>query len=74
MEHVNFRRLNVNKKFFSYPPADNVKGYNIHGATLSEIELDVLTGEKQVMMWAHRISSLKYVFFWFNLCISKWEQ
>ncbi len=36
----------------SYSSNDGIKGYNIHGATLTEVELDVLTGEKQVPLTA----------------------
>ena len=32
----------------SYSPDDNLPGYAVHGATVSEIELDILTGEKLV--------------------------
>jgi xanthine dehydrogenase/oxidase len=31
-----------------YSPADGVKNYIIHGATVSEVELDLLTGEKLI--------------------------
>lgn len=33
---------------FSYTADDKVHGYVIHGATVSEVEVDVLTGEKLV--------------------------
>ena len=33
---------------FSYAADEEVKGYIIHGATVTEVELDVLTGEKLV--------------------------
>lgn len=36
------------KYFYSYTSDDKVKGYIIHGATVSEVEVDVLTGEKLV--------------------------
>ena len=44
IRQINYLLLN----FLSYSPADDVKGYKVHGVTVSEIELDVLTGEKIV--------------------------
>lgn len=38
--------LHINS--YSYTSDDKVKGYIIHGATVSEVEVDVLTGEKLV--------------------------
>jgi|688.fasta_scaffold386663_2 hypothetical protein len=34
--------------FHSYSPKDDLTGYVIRGATVSEVEIDVLTGEKLV--------------------------
>ncbi len=52
--------MNGSKSFSnsSYTPADDVKGYSIHGATVSEVELDVLTGEKLVKLYATWITFL----------------
>lgn len=33
---------------FSYTSKDGLHGYVIHGAAVTEVEIDVLTGEKQV--------------------------
>jgi len=38
-----------------YTPDDKISGYIIHGATVSEVEVDVLTGEKLI----HRVDILE---------------
>jgi hypothetical protein len=37
--------------FCRFTPKDNVKQYNIWGAALAEVEVDILTGEKQVILF-----------------------
>lgn len=41
----------LSRNFSSYSPGDKLKGYVIHGATVAEVELDVLTGEKIVRIF-----------------------
>jgi hypothetical protein len=49
--HVNFKFLEIYfyfRSIFRFTPKDDVKGYNIWGVALAEVEVDILTGEKQV--------------------------
>lgn len=48
---------------YSYTSKDSLKGYVIHGATVSEVEVDVLTGEKLVIKVLDRLSLLLIMLF-----------
>lgn len=41
--------------YFRFTPKDDVKGYSIWGVVLAEVEVDILTGEKQVIFFKYKM-------------------
>lgn len=41
--------------FFRYSPLANKLSYTIFGATLLEVEVDILTGEHKVYIYTHKM-------------------